>query len=120
MKKGDESPTSESESCIENGNDYQPKQDSNDLSCLEKYLPLDDHARSVSDLTSEMSEEKAQSLAKALDKRSSNHVDGKSHQKNREFVRKGTKKEREALKAYMQWKHEGKQGVPPANFKISL
>lgn len=122
MKKDEECPTSESESCIETEN-YRPKQTtagSNDLRCLEKYMPLDDHTRTVSDLTSEMSEEKAQSLATALDKRSSNHVDRTSHQKNREFARKATKKEREALKAYMQWKHEGKPGVPPANFKISL
>ena len=39
---------------------------------------------------------------------------------NQQFVRKGSKKEREALNAYMQWKLNGKQGDPPVNFKISL
>ena len=39
---------------------------------------------------------------------------------NQQFVRKGSRKEREALNAYMQWKLNGKQGDPPVNFKISL
>ena len=118
LKKDEDGQTSGSESC--ESDHVKPKKNSNDLSCLEKYLPAEDHPRCLSDLTSDMSDDKARSLAETLDKRSGSRTKRSSHQKDREFVRKGTKKEREALKAYMQWKTEGKQGVPPANFKISL
>ncbi len=37
-----------------------------------------------------------------------------------EFVRKGSRKEKEALDAFVNWKTQGKQGAPPANLKVSL
>ena len=117
MKKDEDSQLSETESCVD-GEEHRPEENDDDLSCLKKYLPKEDHVRSMSDLSSEMSEEKAKSLAKAADKRSDKLMN--NHHQEIEYARKGSKKEREALKAYMQWKIHGKQGVPPANFKISL
>lgn len=117
MKKDDDCQTSKKEP-PSNSND-KATEDSNDLSCLKKYLPLDEHARSASDLTSEMSKEKAMSsFERGPERRPSPILDG--HQHEREFVKKGSRREREALQAYFQWKVKGKQGVPPANFKITL
>ena len=49
-----------------------------------------------------------------------NTANGDATQHEKQIIKKGSKKEREALQRYMQWKTKGKQGMPPANFKISL
>ena len=87
-------------------------QNTNVLCCLEKYLPVNSH--SVSDLTNQMSEDKTRSLPMVFVRRSNIRVDGNSDRKEIDFVRKGEKKEREALTAYMQWKTQGRHEAPPA------
>eukprot|EP00112_Aurelia_sp_Birch-Aquarium-sp1_P007591 Seg1828.6 transcript_id=Seg1828.6/GoldUCD/mRNA.D3Y31 product="hypothetical protein" protein_id=Seg1828.6/GoldUCD/D3Y31 len=74
------------------------------------------HERGTSFSGSNPSPERNKDANRSVDYKKKGLLDAESQQ----FVRKGSRKEREALNAYMQWKLNGKQGDPPVKFKISL